>query len=174
MINNNVIRNCIKEFPALQGMVNEHALGKILIKNVYQGWQGESIKEISNKENPSYTLRIGMPKIDEELKNDSVYFILHYLSYNPLTKAIEKREIVPYRNTERLYIGQSIDEKYYKDYRLFVDGKAVVDDIYLKNYETLRDTSLGNLITNLTNKVEKLQQEVANLKRQVNSNTIYT
>ena len=143
MINNNTIRNCIKAFPVLQGMTNEHTLGKILIKNVYQGWQGESIKQINQKEQPNYTLRIGMPKVDEELKNDQVYFILHYLSYNPLTKAVEKREIVPYRNVDQVYIGQSIDEKYYKDYRLFVDGKAVLDDIYLKKHDSLRDTSLG-------------------------------
>ena len=32
MINNSVIRNCLKPFPIIQGLVNEHALGKIKIK----------------------------------------------------------------------------------------------------------------------------------------------
>ena len=73
MINNGTIRNCTRSFPAIQGMVNEHALGKIIIKNVYQGWRGESIKQIRDKheQNP-YSLRIGMPSTDEQLKNDAM------------------------------------------------------------------------------------------------------
>lgn len=175
MINNSVIRNCLKPFPIIQGLVNEHALGKIKIKNIYQGWQGESIQQIRDKheENP-YSLRIGMPRTDVELKNDAIFFIQHYLSYNPLTKDIEKRELVPYRNVEKVYIGQSIDEKVYKDYRLFIDGNVVANDIYLKKYEAIKDIPLGKLITNTMDKVEKLQMEVAELKRQLNTNHIYT
>ncbi len=175
MINNDVIRNCTVPFPVIQGLINEHALGKILIKNVYQGWQGESIQQIRDKHeaNP-YSLRIGMPSTDAQLKGDAMYFILHYLSYNPITKDIEKRELVPYRNTEKIYIGQSIDEKVYKNYKLFVDGTTITDDIYLKKYESLKDRSLGQTVIALLNAVEKLQVEVADLKRQLQTKHIYT
>jgi hypothetical protein len=175
MINNEVIRNCTKPFPAIQGLVNEHALGKITIKNVYQGWQGESINQIRDKhEDNPYSLRIGMPSTDKQLKNDAIYFILHYLSFNPLTKDVEMREIIPYRNTEKIYIGQSIDESTYKNFRLFVDGNIVTDDIYLKRHDTIKDIPLGQVIINLIDKVEKLQLEIAQLKRQTINNPIYT
>lgn len=175
MINNSTVRNSQVSFPIIQGLVNEHALGKILLKNVYQSWQGENIKQIRDKyENNPYSLRIGMPSTDEQMKNDSMFFILHYLSYNPLTKDVEKREIVPYRNTEKVYIGQSIDEKIYKDYKLFVDGNAVINDVYLKNHNSIKDIPLGQLVVNLIDKVEKLQLEVINLKRQQNNKHIYT
>jgi hypothetical protein len=174
MINNSTIQNCTKPFPAIQGVVNEQLLGKILIKNIYQGWQGENINQIRDKHevNP-YTLRIGMPSTDEQMKNDHMYFIPNYLTYNPLTKAIEKRELISYRNVEKVYIGQSIDEKAYKNYKLFVDGNIVVDDIYLKKYESIKDAPLGQLVVNLINKVEKLQSEIVNLKRIVNNKPIY-
>jgi len=175
MINNSVIQNCTISFPAIQGLVNEHALGKILIKNVYQGWQGENVVQIKDKheENP-YSLRIGMPSTDKQLKGDAVYFILHYLSYNPLTKDVEKRELIPYRNMEKLYIGQSIEEKSYSNYKAFVDGNIVANDIYLKGYESIKDTPIGKLVIGLMDKTEKLQIEVANLKRQLKTNPIYT
>lgn len=171
MIDNSVIRNCTKPFPAIQGLINDQVLGKVLIKNIYQSWQGENIESVKKKHNNNpYTLRIGVPKTDKELKQDSLYFILNYLSYNPLTKDIEKREIVPYRNTEKVYIGQSIDEERYQDYKLYVDGKAVLDDITIKSM----DYPISVLITNLINKVEKLQSEIVKLKRQSNNNTIYS
>lgn len=174
MINNETIRNCTRSFPAIQGMVSEHTLGKIIIKNVYQGWQGENIKQIKDKheQNP-YTLRIGMPSTDEQLKNDAIYFILHYLSYNPLTKNIEKRELVPYRNMEKLYVGQSIDENIYKDYKVFIDGNIVAEEIFLKKHIGLRNTPIGELVVELINKVDRLQMEVINLKRQLNKDPIY-
>ena len=175
MINNNVIRNCTVPFPAIQGLVNEQVLGKIQLKNIYQSWQGENINQIKDKhENNPYSLRIGMPSTDKQLRSDSIFFILNYLSYNPLTKDIEKREIIPYRNTERVYIGQSIDEKMFKDCRLFVDGKALVDDLYIKKFDTTSESSVGQVIMSLVDKVEKLQMEVLNLKRQLNNNPIYT
>jgi hypothetical protein len=175
MINNEVIRNCTRPFPAIQGLVNEHALGKITIKNVYQGWQGESINQIRDKhEDNPYSLRIGMPSTDKQLKNDAIYFILHNLSFNPLTKDVEMREIIPYRNTEKIYIGQSIDESTYKNFRLFVDGNIVTDDIYLKRHDTIKDIPLGQIVINLIDKVEKLQLEIAQLKRQTINNPIYT
>jgi hypothetical protein len=175
MINNEVIQNCTKPFSAIKGLLNEHALGKILIKNVYQSWQGESIESIKHAHDTNpYSLRIGMPSQDSELRGDSLYFILHYLSYNPLTKDIEKRELIPYRNMEKVYIGQSIDEKVYSDYRLFVDGNAVVGDVYLKNHESLKQDSLGDLLITVMSKIENLQFEIADLKRQLKSKHIYT
>jgi hypothetical protein len=173
MINNKAIQNAKKPFSAIKGLRNEHVLGTILIKNIYQSWNGESILQIKQKHNDNpYTMRIGTPTTDRELKNDSIYFILHYLSYNPITKDIEKRELIPYRNMEKLYIGQSIQEKEYSDYRLFVDGKAVMQDLHLTNID--QNQSITQLIVNLTNKVEKLQAEVINLRRQLNSSHIYT
>lgn len=168
MINNNLIRNCNTTIPVVQSLLNEHALGKIELKNIYQYWNGENIEQIRDKhdDNP-YMLRIGMPSTDDQMTRDQVYFILHYLSYNPLTKEVEMRHIIPHRNTDKLYIGQSVDEKYYEDYRLFVDGTAVVGDLYLKNSQSLRDTSVTKLLTNLVSKVEKLQLEVSDLKRQL-------
>lgn len=175
MINNEVIRNCTIPFPAVEGLVNDNVLGKILIKNLYQSWKGENIKQIKQKhEHNPYSLRIGMPSTDSQMQNDSMYFILHYLAYNPLTKNIEKRELVPYRNTEKIYVGQSIDEKFYKEYKMFVDGNIVADDLYLKQTETLRETSLNTILTRLLGLVEKLQIEVAQLKRESKNNTIYS
>lgn len=175
MINNEVIRNCTVPFPAIQGMVNDQVLGKIQIRNIYQGWQGENINQIKDKhESNPYSLRIGMPSTDKQLKSDSIFFILNYLSYNPLTKDIEKRELVPYRNMEKIYIGQSVDEKRFKDCRLYVDGTMLVDDLYIKQSELTSNNTVGELINNLVDKVEKLQLEVFNLKRQLNNNPIYT
>ena len=89
MINNKTIQNTKKSFSAIKGLRNEHMLGKILIKNIYQTWNGENITQIkqNHTDNP-YTLRIGTPTTDRELKNDSVYFVIHYMSYNPITKDI--------------------------------------------------------------------------------------
>ncbi len=172
MINSSTIRNCQVSFPIVQAMTNSSTLGKMLIKNLYQPWNGESIEQIKQKhENNPYTLRIGLPSIDAQMKNDAMYFILHYLAYNPVTKDIEKREIIPLRNTEKVYIGQSLDEKVYKDYRLFVDGNAVVDDLYLR--KSLGQQSVGRLLTTIMDRVEKLQQEVVELKRQLQSKHIY-
>lgn len=175
MINNETIRNCQKPFPAIQGMTNDRLLGKILIKNIYQSWRGENIQQIRDRheQNP-YTLRVGRPSTDEQLKNDAMYFILHYLSYNPYTKDVELREIIPYRNTERIYIGQAIDEKYYKDSKLIVDGTIAVDDVYLKNYESLKDKPIAQVIISMMNKIENLQLEIAELKRQSKNKDIYT
>lgn len=171
MISNNVIQNCTKPFPAVQGLINDQVLGKVLIKNIYQGWQGENIEQIKQKHeaNP-YSLRIGMPRTDKDLKKDSLYFILNYLSYNPLTKDIEKREIIPYRNTQKIYIGQSIDENNYPDHMLYVDGKAVLEDVTLRSL----DQPVSVLINNLISKVERLQAEIVNLKHQLNNKPIYT
>jgi hypothetical protein len=174
MINNKTIRNCRVSFPAIQGLVNNQVLGKILIKNIYQNWQGENILQIKDKhESNPYTLRIGTPNTDNQLKNDCMYLIPNYLAYNPVTRNIEKRELVDYRNTQTVYIGQSMDEQLYKDYRLYVNGNIVCDDLYLKN-TNMSQTSLSQLVVNLVNKVEKLQSEVMELKRQTKNADIYT
>jgi hypothetical protein len=174
MINNSKFQNCKVSFPAIEGLGLTETLGKVRIKNIYQTWNGESISQIRDRhESNPYTLRIGMPAVDERLKNDSVYFILNYLSYNPLTKDVEQRQLTPLRNMEKVYIGQSLQEKEYSDYKLFVDGNAVVDDIYLKKYESLSDQSIGRLLINLTDTVEKLKLEVVDLKRQLKTQHIY-
>jgi hypothetical protein len=74
---------------------------------------------------------------------------------------------------EKLYIGQSLQEAEYKDYRLFVDGNAVVDDLYLKKYESIGDQPVGRLLVNLMDTVEKLKLEVVDLKRQLKTQHIY-
>jgi hypothetical protein len=174
MINNSRIQNCKIAFPAVEGLGLTETLGKVRIKNLYQKWNGESMNQIRDRhETNPYTLRIGMPAVDEKLKTDSIYFILDYLSYNPLTKAVEQRQLVPLRVMEKVYIGQSIQEMEYKDYGLFVDGNAVVEDIYIKKYESLRDQPIGRLLVNLMETVDKLKLEVVDLKRQLKTQHIY-
>jgi hypothetical protein len=174
MINNSKFQNCSVSFPAIEGLGLTETLGKVRIKNIYQTWNGENINQIRDRhESNPYTLRIGMPAVDERLKNDSIYCILDYLSYNPLTKNVEQRQLVPLRNMEKLYIGQSLQEAEYKDYRLFVDGNAVVDDLYLKKYESIGDQPVGRLLVNLMDTVEKLKLEVVDLKRQLKTQHIY-
>lgn len=174
MINNSVIRNCTVSAPFIQSMLNEHALGKIELKNIYKQWNGENIEEIRDKhdDNP-YMLRIGLPSTDSQMTKDPVYFILHYLSYNPLTKDVEMRHVIPHRITDKLYIGQSIDESRYSNYKLFVDGTAVLGDLYLKNSHSLKDVSVTKTLTNLISAVEKLQLEVIELKRQLAKRDTY-
>jgi len=143
---------------------------KVFIKNIYQRWGGESIEQIKQKEedNP-YTLRIGLPHLDEQLKHDNIFFIQSYLSYNPITKDVEKREIIPYRNVEKVYIGQSASEVEYKDAKLLVAGKVVADD-----YAFLGESnSLKLTIQDLLNKIQKLEEEVRRLKHQHQNETIY-
>lgn len=151
-------------------MVQDGVLGKIKIKNIYQKWQGESMEDLKNKEDNHYTLRIGLPKTDNQLRNDPIFFILDYLSYNPLNKQIEKRDLVAYRNMERVFIGQSVDETKYPNSKLYVDGNIIADNIILKKFENL---DLGRLIPTLINKIENLQLEVQDLKRQLKNQTIY-
>ena len=175
MISNNTIQNCTKPFPAIQIMTENHVLGKVLIKNLYQGWSGESVPEIKERheENP-YNLRVGLPTTDEFMRNDHLYFIINYLSYNPSSKDIEQREIIPYRNMSRVYIGQSLDEKSYSDYGLFVSDKAVVDDLYIKGVDSLSDQTIGKTLVQMMQRIEKLQEEVMDLKRQLKTKHIYT
>lgn len=164
MIPSRLARNSTKPFPVVEGLKLNHSLTRLPIKTVYQRWTGESIKTIQEKattDNP-YSLRIGLPHVDEKLKSDNYYFILNYLSYNPVTKCVENREIVPYRNTETIYIGQSLAEIEHKDYKLFVDGKAVMQDLEFIGSQK----SLKKQIQDLQNTVEMLQKELIQLRKE--------
>lgn len=158
------------ETPILNLMVNNPYTDKVLIKNIYPQWQGENIEDLKqHRENP-YRIRIGTPNADERMKNDRVFFFQSYLSYNPVTKDIEKRSLIPYRNVEKVYIGkQSLEEKTFRDYTLFVNGSAIVDDVIF-----IRDRkSLSQTIKELQNQVEFLSKEVSTLKLQLQKQTIY-
>jgi hypothetical protein len=174
MINSKTIQNCKQPFPAIEGMVNDMVLGKIVIKNVYQNWLGENIEQIRQKhETNPYSLRIGMPAIDKQLKSDPVYFILHYLSYNPLTKDVEKRELIPYRNMEKIYVGQSIDEQEYTNFKAFFNGNVIADELFLKRYDDIAKVPVGKILLDLMERVKKLEKEVSTYKKQANNNPIY-
>jgi hypothetical protein len=176
MINSSTIRNSTIPFPVVEGLTsyNPNVLGKIKIKNIYHQWHGQNMPTIKDQHecNP-YMIRIGKPSVDQGLRNDPVYFILHYLSYNQITKDIERRELIPLRNMEKIYVGQSLDEAKYKDYRMFVDGNVVADDLYLKKYEGLDGQPLGKMVLQLIETVEKLRIEMIQLKRNIKTSTIY-
>ena len=152
-------------------MVAAPFMEKVMIKNIYQQWRGETITQIRNKhtDNP-YTLRIGTPNTDKALANDSVLFIQSYMSYNPVTKSIEKRELIPYRNVEKVYVGeQRIDEEMFGEYASFINGNVVVKDlVFVETKESLSD-----IIAKLTNEVANLRMEVAKLKSQTQTQPIY-
>ena len=175
MIPNSKIQNVKVPFPAIEGMSYSPFLDKIRISNVYQQWNGQTVGEIANnhQDNP-FTLRIGLPHVDEQLKNDRVFFITNYKSYNPITKQIEERQIIPYRNTETIYIGQTTEEQEYKNYSLFAKENIVADDLYLKKFPSIKDKSISELIINLVEKVNKLQIKVNELTTIIQQNpTIY-
>lgn len=164
MIPSSTIQNTTAPFPAIQGLAFSPLTKKIEIKNIHQQWQGESMSQIKEKAygNP-FNIRIGLPSIDEQLKHDSIYCILSYLSYNPVSKDIENREIVTYRNTSKVFIGQSPDEYKFKKFKLFVD-----DNIIAKDYLFMEDgTSMKQTIEHLANKVQKLQEDIAYLRGQL-------
>ena len=175
MINNSKIRNCTVSFPPIQGLVNSESLGKIRIKNIYQSWNGESIAEIRQKhDNNPYTLRTGTPLIDDQLKNDRIHMVTHYMAFNPLAKTIEIRDLLPRRITDKLFVGQTTQEGEYSNYRVFVDGNIVADDVYLKKYESIKDIPLGRLMIDLISKVERQSAEIQQLKLKLSEQHIYT
>lgn len=153
MISRN-IKKAKVNFPAIQGIGGPSFLGKILLKNIYQPWQGENIVEITEKtlDNP-FNLRTGLPQTDKQLKEDRVFLFTKYLAFNPLTKQIENRELLPLRNTEKIYIGQSPEEHQHRDYRLFVDGKVIVEDIIFKQ----PNQDIGSLVEKIRKLEDKLQ-----------------
>jgi hypothetical protein len=74
-------------------MMDNPYVDKVVIKNIYPQWQGENIEDLKrHRENP-YRIRIGTPNMDERMKDDHVFFFQSYLSYNPVTKDIEKRSL---------------------------------------------------------------------------------
>ena len=158
-------------FPPIQSIGGPSFIGKVLLKNIYQGWQGENFIEITEKavDNP-FNLRIGLPQVDKQLKEDRVFLFTKYLSYNPLTKQIEKRELIPLRNTEKVYIGQSPEEHHFQDYRLFVDGKIVVEDVVFKQPN---NGSLIEKIQKLEEKVQILEYQLQKLTNNTEKITIY-
>lgn len=175
MINNSKIRNCTIPFPAIQGLVNAESLGKIRLKNIYQEWNGESIAEIRQKhENNPYTIRTGTPLVDEQLRNDRIYMVTHYMAFNPLAKTVEIRDLLSRRITDKLYVGQTTQESEYADYRVFVDGNIVADDVFLKKHDSIKNTPLGKLIVDLIAKVERQSAEIQQLKLKGSQQHIYT
>lgn len=156
--------------PILNLMVDNPYMEKVLIKNIYPQWKGENIEELKeHRENP-YRIRIGTPNMDEKMKADRVYFFQSYLSYNPVTKEIEKRSLTSHRITERVYIGkQSLEEKTFRDYSLFVNGAVLVKDIIsIDTRESILQT-----IKQLQTQVDSLTKEVSSLKLQLQKQTIY-
>jgi len=172
MINNANIRNCTIPFPAIGGFNHSPFLDMVRTSLIHQQWSGQTVKEIaeSSVDNP-FNIRIGLPHTDEQLKNDRVFFITKYLSYNPITKQIENRDLIPLRNMTKVYIGQTTQEQDYKDYSLFVDGTIVANDLYIKKFESIKDKSMGELIIGLMEKVSKLQAKVNELTAIVHKNT---
>jgi hypothetical protein len=170
MIKNNKIRSVRESFPILKTFITNPYMEKVEIKTICQLWNGETLEELGAKyPNNPYTLRIGLPHIDQQMRQDRIHFIQSYLSYNPITKNIEKREIIPYRNVEKVYIGQSAEEEVIQDYKLFVAGNTVSKDFILME----NGKSLVDLVNTLTIKVQKLESEIADLKLQSRNETIY-
>lgn len=149
-------------------------MGKIRLKNIYQAWNGESIAQITERhDNNPFDVRTGTPVIDEQLRQDNIYLITHYIAFNPLAKNIEIRDLLSRRITNKLYVGQTTQEGEYKDYRMFVDGNAVVDDIFLKKHESIKDASVGKLLIDLISKVERQSIEIQQLKIKLSEQYIY-
>lgn len=175
MINGSKIRNCTVPFPVIQGLATTETLGKIRLKNIYQSWKGESIAEIREQHNDNpYTVRTGTPVVDEQLRNDRIHLISHYLAFNPLAKTLEIRDLISRRITDKLYIGQTTQEGEYSDYKLFVDGNVVADDLFLKNYNNIKDIPIGRLLVDLIARVERQSLEIQQLKVKVANQHIYT
>ncbi len=165
MISKN-IKKAKVSFPAVESMGGPSILGRIKLKNIYQQWRGENFGEIVNKnENNPFTLRIGLPQTDKQMKEDRIFLFTKYHAYNPLTKQIEKRELIPLRNVEKVYIGHSPEEHTYSNYKLFVDGKVVLEDIIFKSPNNI--DSLVALVKQMQNRIEILENELVNLKQKI-------
>ena len=175
MITNNKVRNVQKSFPPIQGLVTGETLGKIRLKNLYPNWSGENTQEIKSRHNTNpYLVRIGTPSTDAQLQSDRIYFISHYLSYNPLSQDVETRDIITRRVMGKFHVGQTTAEGDYKDYEAFIAGNLIAQDIYLTNNDSIKSIPLTKLIVNLINKVDQLSKEVAQLKVIKQTRHIYT
>ncbi len=160
-------------FPPIEGIGGPSIIGRIKLKNIYQPWQGENFVEITQKhsDNP-FNLRVGLPQMDKQMKEDRIFLFTKYLSYNPLTKQVEKRELISLRNTEKIYIGQSPEEHMFTDYRLFVDGKVVLEDVLFKQPHN-NIGSLVEVIQELQNRIQILEQQVQKLSTNTEKAAIY-
>lgn len=174
MINNDKVRNVQKKFPIIQGLSSTETLGKIHLKNLYSSWNGENVNDIKakHKHNP-YTVRIGTPYTDNQLKSDRLYFISHYLAYNPITQGIEHRDIVSRRVMEKFYVGQTTEEGDYPNSKLYVDGSIMTQDIFLTKSRKLKQQSLTRIVLDLIDTVDQLTKEVTQLKAKVKTKPIY-
>jgi hypothetical protein len=170
MIPSKNIKNVKVASPILNLLVSNPYMDKVYTKTIYPQWQGETASELSQNPDNKRTIRIGTPNMDRDLRADHLYLIQSYLSYNPVTKDIEKRELIPYRNVEKVYIGsQSLEEKAFNNYSAFINGTVIVKDlIMVDSRESIKDT-----IKQLQQKVDFLTQEVSYLKGQLQNQTIY-
>jgi len=175
MINNDKVRNVQVPFSPISGLSLNGTLGKIKLNNLYTQWNGENVNDIKSKhkKNP-YQVRIGTPNTDQQLKQDRIYFITDYLSYNPLTQDVEKRDIIARRLMEKVYIGQTTQEAEYKDYSLFVNGNVVVEDLILKKDSNVGGVPLTKLLSKLIAKVDQQSKEIQQLKAQLKTEPIYS
>lgn len=157
--------------PLLNLLTDGPYMDKLLIKTIYPQWSGETVAEIAEKNvsNP-FALRIGTPNTDEHIENDQVYFISRYISYNPLAKQIEYRNLTNHRFTKKLFIGQQTpDEASFKDYNLFVNGNIVGKDLILSN----TNESVADKLRSLEMQIKYLQTEIAKIAKQTVTQTIY-
>ena len=175
MINNDKVRNTRIPFKPIEGLATGETLGKIRLKNIYTNWNGESVADIKAKHDTNpYLVRIGTPNTDSKLQSDNIYFISHYLAYNPITQDLENRDIISRRVMGKFYVGQSTVEGEYSECSVVVNGSAVLEDLYLHKHESLKDKSISNVITKLLDRVDQLTKEVAQLKAKVKTKPIYT
>ncbi len=171
MIPSRNIRNARVATPILNMLVDAPFIEKAVLKAIYPQWRGESISEIREKhsDNP-YRVRIGTPNTDTALQSDHAFFIQSYLSYNPVTKQLEKRELLPYRNVEKLYIGkQRVDEENYGEYSAFVNGPIVAEDLIFIGSKQ----SLVQVVQKLTEDIAELRVELHKLRSQTKTQPIY-
>ena len=129
--------------------------------------------KLKHKSNP-YQVRIGTPNTDQQLKQDRIYFISDYLSFNPISQDIEKRDIIARRLMEKVYIGQTTQEAEYKDYSLFVNGNVVAEDLILKKEGDIQGVPLTKLLNRLIAKVDQQSKEIQQLKAQLKNEPIYS
>lgn len=137
-----------------------YLMNKIKIKNLYSTWKGETLNALQSDDKIKPSLRVGIPAMDEQIKNDKIFFILDYLSYNPINHQIEKRILHPQRIMSKLYVGQSPEEEKHKDASVYLNGKVVVDElIVLKQMDEIKT---------LIKKIKALDSEVKVLKLKLN------
>jgi hypothetical protein len=169
MIPTKSIKNVKVAAPILNLLVTNPYVEKAYIKTLYPQWKGETLSEL-REGGTSGLIRIGTPNTDNNMRSDRLYFIQSYLSFNPVTKDVEKRELIPYRNVEKVYFGpQSLEEKSFNNYSAFVNGTIVAKDLILMDEKS----SLKDIIKKLQQNIDILTKEVLNLKAQLQKQNIY-